>query len=291
MFTGIYTAIVTLFTKNDSLDEDAFRRLIERQIAAGVSGIVPVGTTGESATLTYAEHYRIIELTVQIVRHRVKVIAGVGSNSTAETCINIKRAEDLGAEGALVIAPYYNRPTQEGLYQHYMRVADASKLPIVLYNVPSRTGVNIDPHTVLRLSAHPNIVAIKEASGQLINQVSEIIRLCSQDFVVLSGDDASNFPLYALGGKGCISVTSNILPEKVVALWHAYHTGDIATARTLHYELSALNRILFCETNPIPVKFALSHMDLAQEECRLPLSKISAENRSHIIDVLRAYHL
>lgn len=291
MIKGVYTANVTPFTKDDTIDEAALQKLIERQISAGVSGIVPVGTTGESATLAYEEHFRVIALTAQIVRGRVQVIAGVGSNSTAETCANIKHAQKLGADAALVITPYYNRPTQAGLFQHFTRIAESSDLPIILYNVPKRTGVNLEPQTVSQLSQHENIIGIKEASGQLISQVDEIIHLCSSDFVVLSGDDASNFLVYALGGKGCISVTSNVLPKQVVALWHAHATGNISFAQELNYNLHDLNRILFCETNPIPVKAALGHMNLMREDCRLPLSTISEEHRNELLITLGHYGL
>ena len=288
---GVNTAIVTPFTKDDTIDEAALQQLIERQISAGVAGIVPVGTTGESATLTYKEHYRIIELTVQIVRGRAKVIAGVGSNSTAETCANIRRAQELGADAALVITPYYNRPTQEGLCQHFIRVADSSDLPIILYNVPTRTGVNLEPQTIYRLSQHKNIIGIKEASGQLISQVCEIIHLCDPEFIVLSGDDASNFLIYALGGKGCVSVTSNVTPDRVVALWKAYSEGNFPIAEKLNLDLYPLNRVLFCETNPAPVKAVLGHMGHMHERCRLPLSMISQFNRSKILSVIGAYDL
>ncbi len=290
MFEGIFTAIVTPF-KDGKIEETVFATLIERQISAGISGIVPVGTTGESATLTYEEHYRVIEIAISIVNGRVPVIAGVGSNSTAETCRNMQVAKRLGANGVLVITPYYNKPPQEGLYQHYMNVAQSADLPVILYNVFGRTGINIEPVTVARLAATcSNIVGIKEANGDM-KRVNEIVRLCSDDFTVLSGDDSSNLPIYALGGKGAISVTSNVVPDRVVRLWHAWNDGDILKARKEHYDLWSLNQILFVETNPIPVKAALALMGLTQEDCRLPLSQIGTDNRQKIVTVLRSMNL
>ena len=290
MFEGIFTAVVTPF-KDGKIDENALTRLIERQISAGISGIVPVGTTGESATLTYEEHYRVIEIAVSVVNGRIPVIAGVGSNSTAETCCNMQVAKRLGANGALVITPYYNKPPQEGLYQHYAIVAQSADLPVILYNVLGRTGVNIEPVTIARLATEcPSIVGIKEANGDM-KRVSEIIRSCSDDFVILSGDDSSNLPIYALGGRGAISVASNVAPDHVVRLWHAWRDGDIAQAQKIHYDLWPLNQILFVETNPIPVKAALAMMGLTRGDCRLPLSQIGAENRKKIENVLRSMDL
>jgi 4-hydroxy-tetrahydrodipicolinate synthase len=289
MFTGSIVAIVTPF-KNNALDEQALKDLIEWHIAEGTNAIVPCGTTGESATLEYDEHYRVIELTIQAVNRRVPVIAGTGANSTDETIKMTKKAKALGADGALLVVPYYNKPTQEGLYRHYKAVAEAVDIPIVLYNVPGRTALNMLPRTVARLAEMKNIVAIKEASGNMA-QVSEVLRLCGDDLTVLSGDDFTTFPLMTLGGKGTISVSANVAPRDVSEMCAALNEGDYDKAKKLHFKLEPLNKSMFIETNPIPVKTALSLMGKIKEEMRLPLCTMSAENKEKLKNILKNYGL
>ncbi len=286
---GSIVAIVTPF-KNGKVDEKALGDLIEWHIREGTHGIVPCGTTGESATLDYEEHYRVIKFTVEVVRRRIPVIAGTGANSTDETIMITKRAEKDGADAALLVAPYYNKPTQEGLYRHYKKVAESTGLPLVLYNVPGRTAVNILPSTVARLAEIKNIVAIKEATGDM-KQVSEIIRLCGERITVISGDDFTTFPLLCLGGKGVISVTANIAPKDVADMCNAWFKGDIADARRLHYKLEPLNQAMFIETNPIPVKTALAMMGKIAEEFRLPLCEMAEANKEKLKKVLKDYGL
>lgn len=285
MFRGSIVAIVTPF-KDNNIDEKAFVELIEWHIANGTQGIVPCGTTGESATLSYEEHYRVIELTVKTVNKRVPVIAGAGANSTEETIMITKKAKDLGADAALLVAPYYNKPTQEGLYRHYKTVADSVDIPIVLYNVPGRTVVNILPQTVARLAEIKNIVAIKEASGDM-KQVSELMGLCGGKIAVISGDDFTTFPLLALGGKGVISVSANVAPKDVSDMCKAWDAGDIKKARELHYKLEPVNTAMFIETNPIPAKTALAMMGKIKEELRLPLCEMSAANKEKLKNTLK----
>jgi len=287
MFQGSIVAIVTPF-KNDKLDEEALSNLIEWHITEGTNAIVPCGTTGESATLEYDEHYRVIDLTIQIVKGRVPVIAGTGANSTSETIIMTGKAKELGADGALLVAPYYNKPTQEGLYRHYKTIAEAVDIPQVLYNVPGRTAVNVLPETVARLADIRNIVAIKEATGNMA-QVSELIRLCGDKITVLSGDDFTTFNLMLLGGKGTISVSANVAPNDVSAMCRALLKGNVDEARKLHFKLEPLNKAMFIETNPISVKTALSLMGKIQEEMRLPLCEMSSENREKLKNVLINY--
>jgi len=287
MFHGSIVAIVTPFRDN-RLDEQALTDLIEWHIAEGTNAIVPCGTTGESATLEYDEHYRVIELTIKVVAGRVPVIAGTGANSTSETIIMTRRAKELGADGALLVVPYYNKPTQEGLYQHYRAVAEAVDIPQVLYNVPGRTSLNMLPATVERLAGLKNIVAIKEATGNMA-QASEIIRLCGDRIAVLSGDDFTTFPLMLLGGRGTISVSANVAPRDLSDMCGALLSGDINRARELHFQLEPLNKGMFLETNPIPVKTALAMMGKIQEEMRLPLCAMSAGNRDKLQDILKNY--
>ncbi len=289
MFEGSIVAIVTPF-KGNKLDEKALADLIEWHIASGTNAIVPCGTTGESATLEYEEHYRVIELTIQAVGGRVPVIAGTGANSTQETIVMTRRAKELGADGALLVVPYYNKPTQEGLYRHYRAVAEAVDIPIVLYNVPGRTALNMSPATVERLADIKNIVAIKEASGNMA-QAGEIIRLCGDRITVLSGDDFTTFPLMALGGKGAISVSANVAPADVSAMCRAMLQGDMEEARRLHFRLEPLNRGMFIETNPIPVKTALAMMGKIHEELRLPLCPMDSGNREKLRKILTDYGL
>lgn len=289
MFEGSSVAIVTPF-KNGRVDERALGDLIEFQIAAGTDGIVPCGTSGESATLTYEEHDRVIACTVEAVKRRVPVIAGTGSNSTDEAVMLTKHAKEAGADGALLISPYYNKPTQEGLYRHYKTIADAVDLPLVLYNIPGRTSVNMLPSTVTRLSAIRNVVAIKEGAGSL-QQVSEIIAGCGERITVLSGDDALTLPMMAVGAKGVITVTANVTPLDMAALVDAFVAGDFDQAKALHYKLYPLFTALFYETNPIPVKHALALMGKIDPELRLPLCPMSPENRDKLTQVMKDYGL
>lgn len=287
MFTGSIVALVTPF-KNGAVDYEAFAELIEFQICGGTNGILPCGTTGESATLSHEEHDQVVEFVVGKVAGRVPVIAGSGSNCTREALRLTGHAKEAGADGALVITPYYNKPTQRGLQYHYEHLAKEVDIPIVIYNVPGRTGVSIAPETVASLAKLPNIVAIKEASGSL-EQVSQIISRC--DIAVLSGDDSLTFPIMALGGKGVVSVVANILPGPVAEMVSSFSEKDIEGARTLHYELYQMSRILFVETNPIPVKAALAMMGKIKEEYRLPLCQMSDENRSRLERILKDYEL
>ena len=286
MFSGSLVAIVTPFNRG-KLDEQAFADLVEFQIAKGTHGIVPCGTTGESATLSFEEHERLVALTVEVVNRRVPVIAGTGSNSTDEAIVLTKHAQAIGADAALLITPYYNKPTQEGLFQHYAAVAKAADIPLVLYNIPGRTCVNMAPGTVARLAAIPNVVAIKEGSGSL-PQVSEIIQACGDRITVLSGDDALTLSMMALGAKGVITVTANIAPAEMANLVTFALKGNYEEARALHYKLAPLFTALFYETNPIPVKAALAHMGKIQPELRLPLTPLSQENQDKLHQAMKS---
>jgi 4-hydroxy-tetrahydrodipicolinate synthase len=275
MFKGAMVAIVTPF-KNDQIDEKALRELIEFQIDNGTDAIVPCGTTGESATLTHEEHDR--------------VIAGTGSNNTAEALRLTKHAYEAGADGALIVCPYYNRPTQEGLYQHFKTIAESVPIPILPYNIPSRTGVNLMPEMVAKLAKIKNIVGIKEASGS-IKQMSDVINLCDRDFAVLSGDDIFTLPLMAMGGTGIISVISNVAPADMAGLVDAFAAGDMIRAKALHHKMSALIDALFIEVNPIPVKAALALMGKIKYEYRLPLCKMAEANFEKLKKVMVNYGL
>ena len=289
MFRGAMVAIVTPF-KNDQVDERALRELIEFQIANGTDGIVPCGTTGESATLTHEEHDRVIEITIDAVKKRVPVIAGTGSNNTAEALRLTKHAYEAGADGALIVCPYYNRPTQEGLYQHFKTIAESVPIPIILYNIPGRTGVNLMPEMVAKLAKIKNIVGIKEASGS-IKQMSDVINLCGNEFSVLSGDDLFTLPLLAIGGTGIISVISNVAPADMAGLVDAFAAGDMIRAKALHHKMSALIDALFIEVNPIPVKAALALMGKIEYEYRLPLCKMAEANFEKLKKVMVNYGL
>ncbi len=289
MFKGSIVAIVTPFKKG-KVDERALGDLIEWHIRQGTNAIVPCGTTGESATLDYKEHDRVIEFTIKKVKGRVPVIAGTGANSTDETIMITKHAKKAGADGALLVSPYYNKPTQEGLYRHYKAVAEAVRIPIVLYNVPGRTAVNMLPATVARLAEIKNIVALKEATGDM-KQASEVIRLCGDRITVLSGDDFTTLPLLALGGKGTISVTANVMPKLVSEMCALWEQGRFDEARKIHYALEPLNASMFIETNPIPVKTALAMMGKIQEEFRLPLCEMAPANKEKLRNVLKSYKL
>jgi 4-hydroxy-tetrahydrodipicolinate synthase len=285
MFTGSLVAIVTPF-RQGKVDERALAELIEWQIAKGTSGIVPCGTTGESATLSHDEHNRVIELTVEVVRRRVPVIAGTGSNSTDEAIALTRHAKQAGADGALLITPYYNKPTQEGLYRHYKAVAEAVDLPLIIYNIPGRTGINMLPATIARLSAIQTIMGVKEGSGS-VQQASDIVQICGDRLTVLAGDDSLTLPMMAVGGKGVITVTANIVPAEMAGLVKAFAEGKVEEARRLHFKLSPLFAALFYETNPIPVKEALGLMGKIDPELRLPLCPMAQDTREKLIHVLR----
>lgn len=289
MFRGAITALVTPF-KNGKVDEKALRELIEFQIEGGIDGLVPCGTTGESPTLTHDEHDRVIEITIDAAKKRVPVIAGTGSNSTAEALRLTKHACDAGADGALITSPYYNKPTQEGLYQHYQLIAQNVPIPIIPYNIPGRTGVNMSPELIARLAKIENIVGIKEASGSL-KQMNDVIDLCGPDFDVLSGDDGFTLPLMSIGGKGIISVASNIVPADMAALVDTAEAGQLAKARALHQKMSPLFDVLFIEVNPTPVKAALAMMGKIEYEYRLPLCKMAPGNYDKLKKAMENYGL
>jgi 4-hydroxy-tetrahydrodipicolinate synthase len=289
MFHGSLVAIVTPLKKG-KVDEKALGDLIDWQIAQGTHGIVPCGTTGESATLTHEEHDRVVAFTIDAVGKRVPVIAGTGSNSTDEAIALTRHAKKAGADGALLITPYYNKPTQEGLYRHYKAVAEAVDLPIVLYNIPGRTSVNMLPPTVARLASLKNVVAIKEGSGSL-QQVSDIIQACGERMTVLSGDDALTLPMMALGARGVITVTANIVPKDMAKMVDAFAAGRLKDAQKLHYRMSPLFAALFYETNPIPVKEALGMMGRCSAELRLPLCPMAADTREKLSRALKDYGL
>ena len=289
MFKGSMIPIVTPF-KDGKIDEDGFQNLIEFHIKSGTDAIVPCGTTGESATLTHKEHEQLVDISIKTANNRVPVIAGTGSNSTDEAIKLTTYAQKAGADGALLITPYYNKPTQEGLYQHYKNIAVKTDIPLILYNVPSRTGVNMLPETVAKLSEIPSIVGIKEASGSL-RQICEIIYLCGEKCSVFSGDDFTNYPILAMGGRGVISVTANIVPDKIAAMWDAFESGDHTKAKEIHYQLLSLNNAMFLETNPIPVKTALGLMGKISPEMRLPLSPMSQNNLEKLKKVMAKYKI
>ena len=285
MLNGSHVAIVTPFRKG-KVDERALAELIEWQIAKGTNGIVPCGTTGESATLSHEEHNRVIELTVEVVRGRVPVIAGTGSNSTDEAIVLTRHAQQAGADAALLITPYYNKPTQEGLYRHYKAVAEAVDLPLVLYNIPGRTGVNMLPATIARLSAIKTIVGVKEGSGS-VQQASDIVQMCGDRLTLLAGDDSLTLPMMAVGGSGVITVTANLVPTEMADLVKAFADGKVAEARRIHFKLSPLFAALFYETNPIPVKAALGMMGKIDPELRLPLCPMAQDTRDKLVRVLK----
>ena len=286
LFSGAMTALVTPF-KNNAVDEEAYRAFIERQITEGIHGLVPCGTTGESATLSHEEHERVIEICSDQAKGRVPVLAGAGSNNTSEAVRLARFAKKAGADGALLITPYYNKPTQEGLYLHFKAIAETVDLPLVLYNVPGRTGCNMLPPVLSRLARDfSNIVGVKEATGDMV-QGSEILESCPAGFSVLSGDDLTALPLMALGGKGVISVTSNLVPGRVAAMCNAFAEGDPAGAARLHHDLFPLHQAMFMESNPIPAKTALALMGRMESEMRLPLCPMSESGKTRLIEVLR----
>ncbi len=290
MFEGSMVAIVTPF-KNGKIDEKKLTELVEFHIKNGTSAIVPCGTTGESSTLSYEEHEHVIELVIKVANKRVSVIAGTGSNNTAEAIMLTKYAEEVGADASLQISPYYNRPTQEGLYQHFKKIAEETKLPIILYNIASRTGVNILPETIQRLSKVKNIVGVKEASGNL-DQMSQIHALCGKNFDLISGDDSLTLPILAIGGTGVISVVSNIVPRDVADMVSKFQNGDIEGARKIHYKLLPLVKAMFIETNPGPVKTSLALLGMIDDDSlRLPMAKMSQGNLAILKKALKDYGL
>jgi 4-hydroxy-tetrahydrodipicolinate synthase len=290
MFTGTGTALVTPFRGDGSLDEATLRSLIKRQIEAGIDFLVPCGTTGESPTLTHAEHLRVIEIAVELGKGRVPVLAGAGGYNTAEVIALARELAVLGVDGLLSVTPYYNKPTQEGLFQHYRAIAGAVRVPIILYSVQGRTGVNIEPATVKRLAEIENIVGIKEASGN-VSQMAAILNAVPDDFVVLSGDDAITLPVISLGGRGVISVVSNEIPREMAQLTRLALQGDFSGARAIHRRYQGLMEINFVESNPIPVKAAMAEMGLLEAVWRLPLVAPKAENQARIRAVLEALEL
>ncbi len=289
MWTGALTALVTPFRAGE-IDHRALADLVERQIAAGINGLVPCGSTGEAATLTHDEHLEIVRAVVKTTRGRVPVIAGTGSNSTAEAIRLTRGAEDAGADGALLISPYYNRPTQEGIFRHYAAVAEASKLPLILYNIPGRTSSHMTVETVARLSRLKHVVGIKEASGSL-GHALEIIAASDPDFGVWAGDDILTVPIMAVGGRGVISVTANVVPQEMVELTDACLAGDYARGRAVMHRLLPLVRATTLEVNPIPVKTALAMMKVCAEEFRLPLTCATEATRTQLQQLLREYEL
>jgi 4-hydroxy-tetrahydrodipicolinate synthase len=289
MFKGSIVAIVTPFN-NGTVDEKKLRELVDFQIGNGTDAIVACGTTGESSTLDYEEHMDVIRIVFEQSAGRIPVIAGTGSNSTAEAIDLTRKAKDLGVAGVLLVTPYYNKPTQEGLYRHYTAIADAVEIPQILYNVPGRTGVNLLPETVARLAPHRNIVAIKEATGSL-QQASEIMALCGSRIDVFSGDDFITFPMMACGAKGVISVLANIMPKTVGDLTDAFFAGDLAKARQLHLDTLKIGNAMFIESNPIPVKTALGLMGKCSDEVRLPLCPMSDANKAKLTAIMKEYKL
>ncbi len=290
MFSGSMVAIVTPFC-NGKVDEKRLKDLIDFHIKNGTTGIVPCGTTGESATLTTAEHEMVIEITIKQVNKRIPVIAGTGSNSTEEAINLTKHAAASGATASLQIAPYYNRPTQTGLYEHFKAVADSVDIPIILYNIASRTGVNVEPETMAKLAKEcKNIVGVKEASGNL-EQMSRVKLLCGDNFDLISGDDALTLPLLAVGGTGVISVVANIVPADVASMINDFNKGNIKKAMKMHYKLLPLIKSMFIETNPIPVKTAMGMLGMCESDLRLPMTEMLAENQEKLKKALKEYGL
>ena len=289
-FQGSFVAMVTPF-RNGKVDEAKLKELVEFHITHGTDGLIPCGTTGESPTLNHDEHRRVVETVIEAARGRIRVISGTGSNSTAEAIDMTKHAERAGASGALVVNPYYNKPTQEGLYRHFRAVAESVAIPVVLYNIQSRTAINVETDTMARLARDvKNIVGVKEASGSL-DQMSQVIAACGPDFSVLSGDDNITLPLLAIGGSGVVSVIANIVPRETADLVHAALEGDWKRARDLHFRLFPLARAAFLETNPIPIKEAMAMAAMLEPEFRLPMCRMSDANREKLRAILKPYGL
>ena len=285
-FSGVGTALITPFTKSGSLDEPAVRKLAKRQVDAGIHFLVPCGTTGETPTLSPAERRHIVEICVEVANGRALVLAGAGGYDTHEVMHAASEMQKAGAHGLLSVTPYYNKPTPEGLYQHYKAIADSTPLPIIVYNVPGRTGCNIDPATLVRISSIKNVVGVKEASGN-VTQMAEICRAVPKDFLVMSGDDALTLPLMAIGGRGIISVASNEVPAEMVQMVEAAEKGDFAGARHWHEKLLPIMQINFIESSPGPVKFAMAAMDLCEEAYRLPMVPPRPASQEKILGVLK----
>lgn len=291
MFKGSMVAIVTPFKNNGTdVDEKKLKELVNFHIKNGTSAIVPCGTTGESATLSMKEHQQVIDVVIDAAKGKVKVIAGTGSNNTVEAIELTKHAKKSGADAVLIITPYYNKPTQEGIYRHFKALSDAVDIPIVAYNIASRTGINIEPKTMARISKIKNVVGVKEASGNL-NQMSEIKMLCGEDFDLISGDDSLTLPLLAVGGCGIISVVANIIPKDVADMVAAFLGGNLEKARMLHYKMLPLVKAMFIETNPIPVKTAMGMMGMVEQTLRLPMCEMSEENKEKLKAALKDYRL
>lgn len=290
MFRGVYTALATPFNSRGEVDEKALHDLIEAQISAGVSGLVPMGTTGESPTLSHEEHSRIIEKVIRLADGRIPIIAGTGSNSTEEAIMLTKRAKEMGATASLQVVPYYNKPSQEGMYRHFMAIAEAVSLPMIIYNIAGRTGKNMETDTLMRLAAHPLVVGVKEASGDL-GQMMEVLSRRPQGFSVLSGDDNLTMPLVALGGDGVISVASHLIPKEMEALVEAAAKGDLETARKIHFKYLPLFKALFLDTNPIPVKTALSLQGRMEAHFRLPLCPMEDSLKARLAAVMKSLDL
>ena len=285
MFEGVLTALITPF-RDGQVDERALSEYVEWQIESGIDGLVPCGSSGESATMSHEEHQRVVEIVVTAAAGRVPVVAGTGSNNTQEAIKLTQHAKAAGADGALLISPYYNKPTQEGIIAHYEMVANQTQFPLMLYNIEGRTASNLLPATIARLAVHEYIVGVKEASGSL-DQIAHIIASCPEDFSVLSGDDALVLPILSLGGRGVICTTSNVAPRQMVELVRAYRSGDLERAQTLHYQLLPLFDVLFCETNPIPLKTAVALMGKIGAEIRLPLTPLRDEHRDRLQVVMK----
>jgi len=285
VFEGVSTALVTPF-RDGAIDEDALRELVEIQISGGVDGLVPCGSTGESATMSHAEHRRVVEIVVEAADGRVPVLAGTGSNNTREAVELTQYAKEAGADGALLISPYYNKPTQDGIVAHYAEIARRTRFPLVAYNIPGRTASNLLPGTIARLAEIEQVMGVKEASGNLA-QISEVIARCPDDFSVLSGDDVLTLPILAVGGRGVISTTANIAPTEMVELVAAFRRGDADGALAVHRQLLPLFEVLFCETNPIPIKAALAELGRIGDEIRLPLTELTEPNRERLRVVLK----
>ncbi|WP_028974093.1 4-hydroxy-tetrahydrodipicolinate synthase [Spirochaeta cellobiosiphila] len=288
MFKGTYTALVTPFDKEGAVVKDQLSRIIEEQIAQGITGIVPMGSTGESPTMSHLEHAEVIKMVIEMTKGRTQVIAGTGSNATVEAISLTKQAKEMGADASLQVSPYYNKPNQEGLYRHFMTIADSVEIPLIIYNIPGRTGRNIEVETLLRLAEHPNIVGVKEASGD-INQIFEIIRQAPEDFSVISGDDGLTVPLVLMGGHGVISVTSNIAPKTMGRLVEMALQGEVENAREEHYRLTPLFKALFCEINPTPIKAAMAYMGYMEPNYRLPLAPPAPANQALLEKTLKDY--
>ncbi|MBB2168485.1 4-hydroxy-tetrahydrodipicolinate synthase [Gluconacetobacter aggeris] len=291
MFKGSITALITPMNDDGSLDFPALGRFLDWQVTEGSSGVVPMGTTGESPTLTHDEHARVVEYAVQVVAGRVPVIAGAGSNSTAEAVIMARHARDAGADAVLVVAPYYNKPTQEGLYRHFMAVADATDLPLIVYNIPGRSVVDVSVETMARLARHAQIVGVKDATANLLRPIQVRRAIGHKPFNQLSGEDGTVVSFLAAGGDGCISVTSNVAPRLCAELHRAWQDGRVADAMALQDRLSPLHDALFCESNPAPVKYAASLLGLAGETCRLPLAPLTEDSRAKVREAMAAVGL